>query len=1077
MRIYRNDKVYQEVTVPPKSTGCYITEEVAGEHTLTLTFSLLKATTFEINDYVVFEGNNYYIRYNESITKTETSLGYDYVIIFYHIKYTLNDKAFFRHGRPERLKSGNMYTGSASEVLDLIITNANRNSSGWTKGSCVDVERNTFDFTDKSVLDVLEDVVSQYNTEYWVDGNTIHIGKREFESGGLVLSQGEGGGLVDLQLKEVERTPPTTVLYPYGSDKNLYVHDYGSDFLLLPDGQQSLEMNVSKYGRIEKQMAFPDIFPQGTFEITEVVDIHIFKAAGIDFDIKTLFIDGQTPIVTFQTGALAGYDLDIKDGGWNNTTKQITVLENKEETALEVPGDINFAVGDKFILTNIRMPQTYIDEAEKKLLEEATAWLEKNCEKKVSVSGTCDDNKFRKDGITIACGQMVGIYSEKLEINREIRCIRTKRYLESDEATTPFRYEITLSDFLNTASIKDRITDLEKLPDKIKNTEEQSKSWFSRSWRDIKELSAALPGMFDEFGEAINPVSVNAMQMYMGAENLQYKFVASKTSEPEIYHEFRYNASTKVFSTNGGWIRHMTIGIDTLKPSHALSEHKHWLISSFESAPLLDRSEIWLYIKASKSNETATFMLSKDKIADDSSHYYFVVGFLNSEYNGERSWTSLYGWSELTPGMMRVNRVSSTNGSNYMDLLAEMFRVGDNNTFLGWNINGDRTLRTKGIIVQSPSGDESPIGVLVGAYSSSRQYYEGDEVTYNGSTYRALRGVRGVVPTNTASWIVVAQRGGDGSSGRDGVDGQGYRYIYYPTTSLNAPSTPSGTGTSNPSSWWTYPYYPSSSYKYIYVSQSICTNGVWSTWSPPTIYSRNEQGLPGALPTMRQWTSGTTYYRNEKTVDYIVYRASNSATPTWWRLREGYTSAVAGNAPSTSYFEQITSFEAIATTVLLAEQANLAEFIFKEGQLVSQTMDSGVPRLSLNGRTGAFHSSNASIRGRVESNANGNRIVINPGTNSIDMINSSDRLVGKISFENTAGAQSVPKMELFLYRADGSLFSTATYGAGAATMTLSNGNSTRLGSGVLSANALPTIDPRIRGEFWRDGTTVKVSLG
>lgn len=996
MRIYRKGNILADVVVKRNSNDCYIVEEIGGEHTVTLGFDILNAVAFEIDDYVVIGGMRYYIRHNEDVTKRETSLGYSYTILFYDESYKLGDWQYFPNGVPERKKNFSTINGTAEFIVDSVLTCANKVDSGWTKGSILVTEPKTYNLQDKTLMEVLTEVANENKTELWIYGKQINIGRREYPSGGLVLFQGEGGGLIDLKLSAVDKTKPTTVIYPYGSDRNLG-KDYGNDYLVLPGGQLSIEKNVDRYGRKEVSMQFEDIYPHGIFEVTKKIDNFTLQASGVDFNLTDQLLDGVEVVVTFQTGGLAGYDLNVVDKSWDNSLKQLKLKENKQENALKVPGDINFSVGDKFIITGIKMPQSYIDKAEEELYERAVGWLDENCDKKVQVDAPCDPIEFKNRGITIACGQMVGIYSEKLNIDREIRCTRVKRYLEPDEATTPYRYEITLSDFLKSPSIKDRINDVEKLPEVIKEVDNKARDLVRRTWDDVKELAGELPAMFTEFSESINPVSVNAMQMYLGSEKLQYIFVASKTSEQAVFHDFYYNRDTKVFSTNGGWIRHKTLGIDTLKPHHELGEYKHWLVSSFTSSPLLDGKSRWFYIKASKTSESASFLFSQTKIENTETDYYFVVGFLNSERGGDRGWTTMYGFAEITPGMLLIDRIMGTSGAVDFNLLAEYLILGDS---LDYNSRGDKILRIKGAIVQSPSGDEAPLPVMVGAYSSSRQYYAGDEVTCNGSTYRAKVDVKGIAPTNTTYWMVIAQRGNPGSNG------PGSRSLYFPTRSTSeAPSTPSGTGSNTPSGWWTYPSYPSESYKYIYVTTSQYDGSSWSSWSTPTIYS--QKGIPGALPTTREWVSGTTYVRNDRIVDYIMYKNTSGET-SWWRLREGYTSVVAGSIPNTSYFEQISSYDAIAARVLLAEDANLAEFIFKQGRLVSQATTDGIPNTILDGLTGFFQSLNASIRGRMESvDSIGNKIVVDASKKSIQMIDMKGNVFVDLTYNSPSTSNPI----------------------------------------------------------------------
>lgn len=670
MRIYRQGNIIADVTIKKNSKGCYILEEIGTDSTVTLEFDILEPVEFEIDDYIMLGGFRYSIRYNESVKKVETSLGFSYTLVFHSETAKLSDWPFLPNGVVEVKKNFGYLTGTVEYILDLVLSCANTEDSGWTKGSVIDSEVDTYDLTDKMLIDVLQELASRNNTELWFYGKQVNICKQELPSGGLTLSQGFGGGLIDLSLSAVDKTKPYTVLFPRGSDKNIG-HDYGFDYLVLPGGEVSIEKNVEKYGRKAAFKSF-DIYPKGKFQVTEKVDNFTFKS-NIDFNLTDCLIDGVEAVVTFQTGSLAGYDLNIVDGSWNNSLKQLKIKQNQDEKDLKIPGDLNFEEGDTFILTGIKMPQSYIDAAEAELLDRATKYLDEICEKKVQVDATCDPVEFKRRSITIALGQMVNIYSDKLKLDREIRCTRVKRYLEQDEETIPYRYEITLSDFLKSPSIKDRIETVEKLPEVVNKVEDKLNQFRGRAYRDVKELAAALPGMFTEFSESINPVSVNAMQMYLGSEELQYMFVTSKTGT-EVHHEFIFNGLTKVFSTDGGWIRHMTIGITTLKPSHEVGEYKHWLVSSYVSSPLIDGRSRWLYIKASKSSETASFELTEVKLNHTGTDYYFLVGFLNSEYNGNRSWTSMYGWSEWTPGALRVNRISSTNGEAYFDLLGGVYQ-------------------------------------------------------------------------------------------------------------------------------------------------------------------------------------------------------------------------------------------------------------------------------------------------------------------------------------------------------------------------------------------------------------------
>lgn len=608
----------------------YVIEEVMGEHTLILNFLSRRVLDIQINDYVEFEGSVYKIRHNEKVTKRETSLGWEYSVTFYSERYSLQNVEFFLNGVPERKKNFDSYTGTARQVLELLVKNMNRVEAGWKSGSCIESRVETFTFKDKKCDGILDEVVKAFDTEYWIVGKTISIGKRQYDSNGLILGQGEGMGFTELEVSAVDDAPPITVIYPYGSDKNLST-DYGSDYLLLPSGKLSIEKNVDKYGRIELSKQFDHIFPKGEFTVTERIDTTTLKASGIDFNLTDCLLDGVEVIVTFQGGGLAGYDLAIVEGSWDNAKKQFKLKQNAEENALKVPGDINFAVGDKFILTGLKMPQSYINKASAQLQEEAGKWLDEHCEKRIQLRGKCDDVLFRQQRLFISCGQMVGIVSDELNIDREIRVTKVKRYIENDNEPT-YRYELTLSDFLQSNGFKDMVDDVKKVPDEIDDKIKPIREWTKRSWRDVMETMRM---MFDPegdyFTELIKPLAVHTAQLIVGTNSQQMDLIGIKFS-PNADNDANY------FKSTAGKLVHFTV-------RETIAE---WTIAS--SAHRLNNAlPYYIYAKCSKTTSTGSILATerKIKLEEETGYYHFWVGVLNTPEGGVRSWNPNYGFTEI----------------------------------------------------------------------------------------------------------------------------------------------------------------------------------------------------------------------------------------------------------------------------------------------------------------------------------------------------------------------------------------------------------------------------------------------
>lgn len=873
MEIKRGNTVVCDVYLKDNS---YTVEEIMGEDTLTLNFLSRNVVNLQINDYIDFEGTKYKIRHNEKVTKRETSLGWEYTVQFYSSRYDLLDAEFFLHGTPERKKNFDYYTGTARDWLILFVKNMNRTGSGWVAGSCIESRMITLSFKDKKVGTVLDELIKELDTEYWISGQTINIGRREYSSNGLVLAQGEGMGFTELEVSAVDDTPPVTVFYPYGSDRNLGP-DYGADFLLLPDGRLSIEKNVEKYGRIEKSMQFDHIFPKGEFAVTEKIDDYTLRAFGMDFNLTDCLLDGVEVIVTFQDGGLAGYDLAIVEDSWDNNLKQFKLKQNDQENALKVPGDINFSVGDKFILTGLKMPQSYRDNASLQLQEEAQTWLDGKCEKRIQLRGKCDEIVFRQQNIIVSSGQMVGIYSEQLDIDREIRVTRVKRYIEKD-GTPSYRYELTLSDFLESNGFKDLVDDVNKVPEEIKDSVHPLKEYTKRRFRDAQETQTMLEKVFDNFSKGINPVWVQTMSLLVGDESLQFRFVTNKTNPAATEPDFVYNQEESVLSISSAILQHMTLGIKDIKGAHDVSEYKFWDIPSFLSPKLRGHGAMYLYAKCNKSRTTGNFWLSEDafKMDPGDGNYYFLIGTLGSELDGIRSFTTVYGFTEVLPGRITVDRIISPDGSSFWDMLSGAFRIGNDMANLGFNLDGQGRLVLKGTMVQSPSGETSVIGVYRGDYNSSTTYYEGDEVSYNGSTYRFKKDQgRGIIPTNTTYWGIVAKAGTNGEDGRDGQDGD--------------------KGDKG---------------------------------------DKGDDGIDGPVVTFRgEYSSSKSYYGDRYRVDCVKHGS------TYYLARTDNGGTFSGKTPTNaSWWRPVGgSFESIATGFLLAETATINGVSFNDGQIIGST--------------------------------------------------------------------------------------------------------------------------------------------
>ena len=114
----------------------------------------------------------------------------------------------------------------------------------------------------------------------------------------------------------------------------------------------------------------------------------------------------------------------------------------------------------------------------------------------------------------------------------------------------------------------------------------------------------------------------------------------------------------------------MTLGIKDIKAEHKASEYKFWDVSALTSPSLSEFGALYLYARCSKTGTTGTFKLSETayKMDPGDGYYYFLVGTLGTESDGERSFATVYGFTEVLPGRITCDRLISTDGTTYFNL-------------------------------------------------------------------------------------------------------------------------------------------------------------------------------------------------------------------------------------------------------------------------------------------------------------------------------------------------------------------------------------------------------------------------
>lgn len=842
MKIHFNNKEIDILV----DTSSYRYTALQNVGTLYLYFASEEFINIPVGAYCIYKNITYYLMDPDDFKK-KSSRNFEYTLVMYDIGAILG-KYKCRDIVSKRLKFD--YTAKPHEHLQLIVDNLNMRDSGWKVGECIEAEEKTINYNHIFCSEALPTIADTFKTEYEIDPaiKTIHLRKVEYNKGEpLPLEYGKDKGFIPgLGRSNKDGNRPVTILYVQGGEQNIDFSKYGSKELLLPKNQR-LEYEGRAYVSDaeglyikradttltdvqEDSLDCSHISPKRVGSVSNVVvsdkekNFYDFIDSSIpdDLNFEDYVIEGNNMTVIFQSGMLAGSNKEFEVKYVHKERKFL--ITPQEIDGQIMPNDIYKPnLGDKYAVFGIQLPDAYIcnnstkEGASWDMFKEAAKYLYENEDPKFTFKGELDSIYSKKRWLSIGGKIKLGGYilfkdPQFIPEGIKIRITSIKEYIHR-----PYSPIIELSNTTTGVTVSSELNKIESNEVKTDNQYKNSIQFTKRRFRDAKETISMLNDALLHFSGSISPISVQTMSLLVGDESLQFRFVNNKTNPTQVEYLVTYDSKKKVLSAPGGILQHMTIGIDTLSSGHKASEYKFWDIEKYTSPTLTETVGYYLYVKANKNGTTGSYVLSKNaiKLEGVEGYYHFLVGILNSEFEEDRSFVELFGFTEILPGRITTDRIVSSDGLNFMDFVNNAFRVGNSDSYFDWNTKGDKKLRLKGTIVQSESGDESPIGCFRGVYDNSYTYYWGDEVIYDDGTgysmYRFVskNPVKGISPNNSSYWIIVAQRG-VGISNTD---------VLYAISSSNTTAPTSGWQTTAPA--WKDGYYIWSKTKVVYTDGDI----------------------------------------------------------------------------------------------------------------------------------------------------------------------------------------------------------------------------------------------------------------
>ena len=690
----------------------YSYEAIMEECSLTLYFDYPGYLEIPIGSYCDFYGKRYSLK-KDSNFKKNGERNFEYTLT---LETGISDTMLWkvRNTLDRRIKFP--YTAKPNEHLRLLVENLNRRGIGWKVGNCIEGTEKVINYSHTYIRDALNQLADMYETEWEIteENNikTVHLRKVEYnKENPLTLSYGKGHGFKVGVGRQFGEIPPEIILVDT-TDRNIDYSTYGAKNLLLPksktlvyegrtyktdaDGSCVMRADGELTTGKEESLDCTEIYPSRIGTVSAVIEVdkeknfYDFVDVDIpaDLNFEDCLIEGESMTIIFQTGMLTGKEFEVKyihepilDGNKAiiKEGRRFEIVPQELDGMTMPEGDLfQPKEGDTYVVFGMQLPDSYICDnstqtgASWEVFKEAAKYLFEHEDKKFVFTGTLDGiwakKRWLSVGGKIVLGGFVNFFDSQFHPEGTlIRMTSVKRYVNN-----PYSPEIELSNEPVGASASDELNKIETNEVTVIEKHKDALQFTKRRFRDAKETMSMLEDAFLNFSSSIDPITVRTMQLLVGDESLQFRFVNSKTNPAQVSHNITYNASTRILNVPAGILQHMTLGISALSSSHKAEEYKYWNMSEYDSPALIEpEKKYYLYAVCSKENQSGTFLLNEKAIKMEgiAGYYHFLVGVLNSEYEGERSFVELYGFTEILPGRVTTEKILSPDGKTYFDLI------------------------------------------------------------------------------------------------------------------------------------------------------------------------------------------------------------------------------------------------------------------------------------------------------------------------------------------------------------------------------------------------------------------------
>lgn len=404
--------------------GSYERKAIMEIALLTIKWTTENFVEFPIGTRTTYRGTTYTLHTEPKVKKVHSRL-YEYDIT---LEAPEADLARLKFKFPADGRLQFSLTAKPQEFIRYIVDNLNeRGTQRWQGFTSLpaDTSEKTLTFNHNTLIEALKSICEAFKTEWSAEAGVLSLGAVEFEKQSpITLAYGKGKGLLPgLVRTDNGKVAPLGRMYVQTTTRNIpesyqrktlklasgtwYFN--GTTFTNAPTTDSTAYYTTENYVELankavisaEASTEISDIYPKRVGVVSQVFKLERatrktangkdsatsilfdFTDTTNEVDYKAHIIKGETAKLIFQSGACAGREFEFQ---YKHEEKRFLLVPLSADDTIFPSETFPIAVGDKYAVFGIELPNQYITAAETEAAKAAVATLHKQAQDRISIT-------------------------------------------------------------------------------------------------------------------------------------------------------------------------------------------------------------------------------------------------------------------------------------------------------------------------------------------------------------------------------------------------------------------------------------------------------------------------------------------------------------------------------------------------------------------------------------------------------------------------------------------------------------------------------------------------------------------